>query len=286
MKRIIYCLLLPVIVLLSASCKKEMMNYEGMDGIYFAVRSGPATTAPSGWAWRPYTNVEFVKMTAGIKEYVANIKVTITGTIKDYDRTFKVEVNPDSTTARAGVDYVPLAETYTLPANSTDGYIPVTIKRTAEMQTALKKLGLRLVANEDFGLPFPVWKALPGIGESNRGNDTLWNANLHTINISDMMVQPAVWRGQVAPGTNRETGSWGVYTRKKIELMFKLFNLTYDDFGSNDTMTLILSSLITNEMTRYLTDMFNAGTPVKEDDGRLMWVGSVPWTSTIGVPYP
>ena len=50
--------------------------------------------------------------------------------------------------------------------------------------------------------------------------------------------------------------------------------------------TLVLSALITNEMTRYLTDKFNAGTPVKEDDGRLMWVGSVPWTSTIGVPYP
>jgi hypothetical protein len=286
MKRIIYCLLLPVIILLSASCKKEMMNYEGPDGIYFAVRSGPVGTIPSGWAWRPYTNVEFVKMAAGIKEYVANIKVTINGNVKDYDRAFRVEVNSDSTTAQAGVHYLPLTETYTIPANSTDGYIPVTLKRTADLQSAIKTLGLRLVANENFSLPFPEWKALPGIGESNRGNDTLWNANLHTVNISDLMVQPAIWRGSVVAATNKETGSWGAFTRKKIELMCSLFNLTYEDFGSDQTMTLVLSALITNEMTRYLTDKFNAGTPVKEDDGRLMWVGSVPWTSTIGVPYP
>lgn len=286
MKRIIYCLLLPVMVLLSASCKKEMMNYEGMDGIYFSVRSGPVTTTPSGWAWRPYTNIEFVKQPVGTTEFVANIKVTITGTPKDYDRTFKVEVNPDSTTAEAGVHYMPLAETYTVAANAIDAYIPVTVKRTADMQTAVKKLGLRLVANENFGLPFPVWKALPGVGESNRGNDTLWNANLHNIVISDMMVQPTTWRGSVVAGTNKETGSWGAFTRKKIELMFTLFNLTYDDFASEQTMPLILSGLITNEMTRYLTDMFNAGTPVKEDDGRLMWIGSVPWTSVVGVPYP
>jgi MFS family permease len=118
------------------------------------------------------------------------------------------------------------------------------------------------------------------------GADTAFDASLHTINISDLMVQPAVWRGSVVAATNKETGSWGAFTRKKMELMCQLFNLKYEDFSSDATMSLVLSNLITTEMTRYLINQFNAGTPVKEDDGRLMWVGSVPWTSIIGVPYP
>ncbi len=50
-------------------------------------------------------------------------------------------------------------------------------------------------------------------------------------------------------------------------------------------MTPVLVSLISNELGRYLLNQFNAGTPVLEDDGRLMFAGDVPWTSYIGVPY-
>jgi len=285
MKRIIYCLILLATVFQSASCKKEMMGYEGMEGVYFAVRSGPYYATPSTWPYRPYTNVEFVKYPGNVQELSINIKVMITGPAKDYDRPFRVEVNPDSTNAQAGVHYLPLAETVIIPANAMEGYIPVTLKRTPDMLLENKKIGLRLIANEHFGLAFPDWKAFPDLGVASRGNDTAWDATLHTINVNDLMVQPAVWRGSLVAGTNRETGSWGGFTRKKMELMCQLFNLKYEDFSTDVTMTLVLSNLITSEMTRYLVNQFNAGTPVKEDDGRLMWAGSVPWTSIVGVPY-
>ncbi|QEH41554.1 DUF4843 domain-containing protein [Chitinophaga sp. XS-30] len=284
MKRMIYGLLLALVLPL-ASCKKEMMGYEGMEGVYFAVQSGPSYALPSSWPYRPYTNIEFVKYTADVQELTVNIKVMITGPVRDYDRPFKVAVNPDSTTAESGVHYQPVGETFTIPANEIAGYIPVTVKRTPDMAFGNKKIGLRLIANEHFGLAFPDWKAIPGLGESSLGTDTAFDATLHVINVNDLMVQPAVWRGSVVAATNRETGSWGAFTRKKMELMFQLFNLTYEDFSSETTMTLVLSNLITTELARYLVDQFNAGTPVKEDDGRLMWAGNVPWTSIIGVPY-
>jgi len=286
MKKIIYSLIVLAAGLALGSCKKEMMNYEGMEGIYFAVRSGPDYAAPSSWPYHSYTNIEFVKYNSSVKELTANIKVMITGAVKDYDRPFLVEINPDSTTAQAGVHFLPLPETLVIPANSVEGYIPVTLKRTADLMTQAKKIGLRLIANEHFGLAFPEWKAIPDLGTSYVGADTAFDATLHTINVSDLMVQPTIWYGQVVAGTKKETGSWGAFTRKKIELMCKLFNLKYEDFGSSQTMTLLLTQLITQEMTRYLTDQFNAGTPIKEDDGRLMWVGAVPWTSYVGVPYP
>jgi len=285
MLRTIYYLILLALVLPSVSCKKEMMQYEGMEGVYFAVQSGPSYAAPASWPYRPYTNIEFVKYPNSVTEEAVNIKVMITGPMKDYDRPFKVEINPDSTTAQVNVHYLPFPGTFIIPANSIFGYIPVTVKRTPDLLVENKKIGLRLVANEHFGLAFPDWKAISGLGATSLGNDTAFNATLHTINVNDLMVQPVIWRGSVVVGTNRETGSWGAFSRKKMELMCQIFNLTYQDFASETTMTLVLTNLIASEMTRYLINQFNAGTPVKEDDGRLMWCGSVPWTSIIGVPY-
>lgn len=266
------------------SCKKEMMDYEGMEGVYFGVRSGPDWAAPASWPYRPYTNVEFVKQPQEVQEMVINIAVNITGPMKEYDRPFKVIVDTDSTTAVAGVDYLPFGDTYIIPANAITGSIPITVKRTPEMLNTNKKLGLKLLPNEHFGLAFPDWKAIPGLGATTLGNDTAFDASLHTININDLMVQPTVWRGSIQEG-NREAGSWGAFTRKKLELMCSLFDLTYEDFSSDATMTPVLVNLISVEMGRYLIGQFNAGTPVLEDDGRLMFAGSVPWTSYIGVPY-
>lgn len=284
MKRIKYMLGMLAIILL-ASCEKEMKTYEGLEGVYFAQQWGSPNY--SEWPYRPYTNVELVKLAGTSTEYTAKIKVMFTGTVKDHDRYFKVEVNPDSTTAVENVHYAPLPEEVLVPANATVAYIPLVIKRSKDLQTASKKIGLRLVANSDFGIAFPKWKAIPNLGTGSlTPADTAFDNSIHTVVVNDFIVQPAIWRGSVNAQTNRDQGSWGGFTRKKIELMYKLFNLTYDDFGSTVTLTPVLQSLITQELARYLKAQFNAGTPVKEEDGRLMWVGDVPWVSTVGVPYP
>lgn len=285
MKKIILRAAMLAVIFTQASCKKEMMGYEGMEGVYFAMTSGPNTVSSASWPYRPSSTIEFVKQPASVQQLVTNIKVMITGPVKDFDRIFKVALNPDSTTAQVGVHYEAFANTFTIPANAIVGYIPVTVKRTPDMLTGSKAIGLRLVANENFGLSFPAWKAIPGLGDTYVGKDSSFDASLHTIYVNDVMVQPAVWRGSVVAATNKETGSWGAFTRKKLELICQLFNLTYQDFSSELTMTPVLVSLITQEMTRYLINQFNAGNLIKEDDGRLMWMGSVPWTSIVGVPY-
>jgi len=281
MKRIIYILL--AVVLPFTSCKKEMMGYEGMEGIYFAVRYGGLVSETSA-PYRSSTNVEFVRQPAHVQEMQVNIRVAITGPVKNYDRPFRVEINPDSTTAEEGIHYEPIGTTFIIPANAIESIIPVTVKRTPDMLNENKKIGLRLVANEHFRLAFTKWKAVPDLPSNNLGADTAFDASLHTININDMMVEPEVWYGSVT-ATQQETGLWGAFTRKKMELMCELFNLTYEDFGSETTMPLVLSTLISTELSRYLVEQFNNGTPVLEEDGRLMWCGNVPWTSIIGVPY-
>jgi len=285
MKNIIFYSVMLALGFTLASCEKEMKTYEGLEGVYFAQQWG--SSSYSVWPYRPYTTIELVKVAGASTEYTANIKVMFTGPVKDKDRYFKVEINPDSTTAVENVHYAPLAEEILVPANATVVYVPLVIKRTKDLQTTSKKIGLRLVANGDFDIAFPKWKAIPDLGTGTlTAADTAFDNSIHTVYIHDFIVQPAIWRGSVNATTNRDQGSWGGFTRKKIELMYKLFNLTYDDFSSDKTMPSILQGLITQEMARYLIAQFNAGTPVKEDDGRLMWVGNVPWVSTVGVPYP
>lgn len=269
-------------VLLLTACKKDIRGYEGTEGVYFAVQSGPSYGGEGSWPYRPYTNVEFVKVPQDT--VLVNIKVMITGPVKNYDRPFKIEINPDSTTGQAGVHYRPLPAQLIIPANAYMAYVPVTLLRTPDLQTDTKKVGLRLVENDQFKLSFPEWDALPGYTSTTSGIDSHFNASLHTIRVNDFMVQPAVWVGSIQEG-NREAGIWGAFTRKKIELMFRLFNLTYADFSSTTTMPSVRSAVIASEGGRYLLEQFNAGKPVLEDDGRLMFMGSVPWTSYIGVKW-
>lgn len=275
-------LLLSLFLLSMTACKKDMMQYEGVEGVYFAVQHGASWGTERTWPYQPYTNVEFVKLPGN--EATINIKVMITGPVKAYDRPFTVEIDPDSTTAQAGVHFENISKTLAIPAGKMEAYVPVTLKRTADLQTSAKSIGLKLVPNEHFKLSFTEWDAVPGYTASTSGIVAEFDASLHKINVNDFMVQPAVWIGSIQAG-NRESGSWGAFSRKKIELMCQLFNLTYADFGSTVTMPSVLSSLITAEAARYLIERYNAKDPVLEEDGRLMYIGAVPWTSYIGVPW-
>lgn len=269
-----------VLALPFLGCEKDIMDYEGGEGVYFSVQHPINYGGVSSWPYQPYTNVEFVKLAKN--EYDLKVNVMITGSSKDYDRVFKVEINPDSTTAELNVHYNALPAQLIVPAHAVSTSVPITIKRTEDLRKTMKTIGLRLVANENFKLSFPNWNALPSYTAGTVVKK--FDASLHTIRINDFMVQPAIWIGSIQPG-NREAGRWGAFTQKKLELMMKLMDLTYNDFMSVETMPSILNGLVASTCARYLIARFNAGDPVLEDDGRLMFIGDVPWTSYIGVPY-
>ena len=63
------------------------------------------------------------------------------------------------------------------------------------------------------------------------------------------------------------------------------FDLTYSDFMSTETMPMVLQTLISTTMSEMLIERYNAKDPVLEDDGRLMYFGSCPWKSWVGVAW-
>ena len=70
-----------------------------------------------------------------------------------------------------------------------------------------------------------------------------------------------------------------------IQLVTAVFNLTYNDFMSNETMPSALQMLIYKSMSTYLIQCYNDKKPVLEEDGRLMWFSGCPWLSKVGVPW-
>ena len=280
MKRILtYLACLPLLIFFQG-CEKDIMGYEGREGVYFAVRHSTNPFLPDKWPFQPYSTVEFARFANDEVDFP--VKVMITGPVKDYDRTFRVEVNPDSTTAIAGEHYAPLQALWTIPAGAISTNIIVKVKRRPDLQQSMKTLGLRLVPTEHFSLSFPEWDAIP---EYNSGTVVPeFDASLHTLRLNDVLVRPAVWSGSIQPG-NFESGLLGMFSREKMNFLSENLGLKYEDFASESTMPMARMLVIASDATAILIQRKDAGTPVLEADGRLMFIGSVPWRSYIGVPY-
>ena len=275
-----------IVYLLTAfftSCEKELMPYEGMEGIYFAVQAGYNNSSESSWPFIPISKVQLGN-TSG-SDTTIQLKVMVTGPAKNYDRNFQVVINPEGTTAEVNIHYKPLGSEFSIPAGQLMTYIPVTILRTADLKLASKRFGLRLVPNEQLGLSFPDWDAIPGLNSSSEPIVENFDASIHEIIISDYLPKPEVWLGWIVEGTKQEAGSWGNYSEKKLLLMCELMNLTYDDFSSRDKMPTVLSNLTSRVMVKYLTARMDEGNPILDEDGRLMWIDGVSWRSYVGIPY-
>ena len=268
MKKILYYIMMLPIFL--SGCEKDLMDYEGLEGVYFAVQWGDSWGSELTWPYQPYTNVQFIQL-GDADTATVNLKVMVTGSVKDYDRTFRVEVNPDSTTAVVNVDYLPLENDIVIKAGEYMAMVPVRLIRTEALQHEEKIIGLKLVANQYFTLAFPEWDAVKGF---NSGDiHERFDASLHEIRFSDMMVRPTVWTGTDSSPYNdgAESGLWGAFSRKKLEMICERFDLTYNDFMSTTTMPLVLQNLIAKTMSQLLIDRYNAKDPVLEDDGPVSY---------------
>ena len=262
------------------SCEREMMDYQGKPGIYFAVQHGDSSGDETTWPYQPNTNVEFFKILED--EATINIKVMATGSVSNIDRPFRVEINPDSTNAELGKHYEALSSDFFIPKGEAYTHISLKVKRTADMQEKDIKIGLKLIPNEHFELAFPEFHAVEDLYYGDIVES--FDASLHSVIINDVMTQPSRWSGS-GSATSAEGGLFGVFSRKKIELMCEVCNLTYADFCDADIMTTLLRYEVRNTMQRYLTLALESGNPILEDDGRLMWVGNCSWKSYVGVPY-
>ena len=60
MKRFLYYIwFLPLML---SGCEKDLMDYEGLEGVYFAVQWGDSWGNENSWPYQPYTDVNFISL--------------------------------------------------------------------------------------------------------------------------------------------------------------------------------------------------------------------------------
>lgn len=267
MKRILSYIGTAIVAVGLASCEKDIMTYQGEDGIYFDVRWGKEFREPDQWAHQYYTPIEFGNMTDN--SYTVQLRVAASGTIKDYDRPFSIEIGKDSTDAVAGRDYIDFDKEYVIKAGERYAYFDITFNRNKAMEGDTLTLQLKLIPNEHFTCPFTNYRdnTRYDLPETSYGYN--YDATFHKIVVNDVMTKPGQWWGG-----DDGSGIFGRFSRKKFLLMMELTNTTIDDYANIQTMPLGRAQAIGEALGRYLleqADKDNSGAyAVLDEDGTLM----------------
>jgi hypothetical protein len=133
MKRILtYSGLTIVICLVLLSCKKEEIKiYQDAPAVYFTT---------------PTYNYSFTE-NVGATSKLIYLTVKLSGTVKDYDRSFRIEMVSDTGTT-AQNDLYEIKEGV-LPKNSFDGKVAVLLKRNTTVDTSIVTLKVKLVGSDE-----------------------------------------------------------------------------------------------------------------------------------------
>ena len=249
MKKYIFLL---VVVLSFLGCEKEMMDYEGKDGVYFSVQEVPPSLYgnPEIWAHMDTTLIPFSLLLEN--DSTVRLKVRVMGDVVNYDRYFTVSVVDSLTTALVNEDYAPLEERYMIAAGERDGFVEFTGFGQAKMLDSTYYVTLQLMENEYFSLPMDVWRPL----EDKDYTKEIQNVVRHVVGLSDEVFMPKAWT----------VNYFGPYSKKKVKLLCEMFGLKMADFDNVIEMDMERQRTYAQGLDKYLKEMEAKGQTVYEDE--------------------
>lgn len=275
--------------LLLAGCEeREVMEYEGVDGIYFDVQYGAAHGNESLWARQNFTHVSFG--TLEVTEVDVTMKVGIAGSIKDYDRPFRVEIVKDSTNAIPEEEYMNFTEEQVIKAGENHTYVTVKILKSERMDKDTVRIQFRIDPGEYFTLPFAELGHIPGRWNDTRtGYSSNTDAAIHNVFANNLLQLPAGWGG---------TQYFGVFSPTKYQYLMDVSGYTKAHFEQIGAMTQGGRAQKIRQMAVVdLQTKFNLGYArlqkgdadgweewVLDDGGKMMWVPGISWWNAETLP--
>ena len=254
MKRNIkYSIMSLVAMVALVSCEKEMMNYEGGNGIYFDTEGMVLDTVSVHWGLK----------NSDITEQTIDLKVLLIGNVADHDRSFNVEVvtrEGDDSAAIEGIHYEPIAKQYTIKAGEAETTISVKLKRSADILNKPVRFAIKLVENDELAFIYTRYG-------SQVVNDT-------TVETRTLDYQRAIYIDEKFP-----IPSWwsyygvqyfGTWSMKKAILICDVMEIDRE-LWMKDIVT-GLSAGYLKFAGRYMQRWLNEN-PQYEDDGSLMVMG-------------
>lgn len=282
MKKIIYFTLLSLFsITIWAGCSKEDIEiYSGEDAIYFAQQWGTAhfvndistTSSNMKNAHRGWSKIGFGELI--VNDSTLNLHILTSGTVKDYDRPFKIEVVADSTTAIEGPEYEILDTDLFIPAGEVGTIVRILFHETPRMNDENLKLQVHLIPNEHFSTPFDKdgFGRMPiihsGAPTDHEYDDWNNDPSRHNIYINNFLVKPAQWNDY----------NMGVWSEKKYRLLLdytgEMLGWNVETWNNNDKMWSGNGYQVgVNFLGKYLKEQYDKGREywVLDPDGTMMW---------------
>lgn len=248
MNKNIYLLLLTCLLsgLLGACKEDKLMDYEGADNIFFYSAFSPVNFADT-------LSMPLVYFPT-ITDTIVPLPVAFTGLIKDFDRPYKLVVDPSST-AREGIDYK-LIGNYTIPANQYQDTVFLQMFRLDD--DSVHELILRLEANDYFAADFVQHKYMG----SGKFAGYVSQSTRFKVLLSNDLQQPRNWSSDY----------FGPWSKKKHLLMCVVCEIPASELQRAD-LTTTEARYYGNRMRIYLEKEKSEERTVYEADGTEMTMG-------------
>ena len=160
--------------LLVGCTKSELQAYEEPDMVYvYQLASDPN---------RDSITYSFATKPATLTTDTVKVPLRIMGTAKSKNRTVNVRAVTDGTTAKEGQHFVLLPAV--IKANEYTGYIPVLVKRSADLKTTEVRLIVEVIESADFK---------PGVPASAPQSPRAGGKLTMLVKLNDFLTKPANW---------------------------------------------------------------------------------------------
>lgn len=236
-----------------ASCKKEaLLTFDSSSTIYFTLARN--TTEGSAIDSTFYSFVYSKDDTMRLP-----ILISAMGKAETFDRPFTMVKEDSVSIAVEGTDYK-IGPTV-MRAGRLHDTVFITLYRTRELKDKIKYMRFKMLPNEHFQTDIPDRK-LSSVART-------VPYHKYRVMFNDFASRPPIWIDSYL----------GPYSIKKTQLMTDLFNFDFANdwqkppYGPTASINFVLAGAYA--MQRYLNEMEADGTPVLEDDGTKMIMGSV-----------
>lgn len=244
MNRSIYILVLALIAVCTAACKKEtLLTYNAQDNIYFNYKEGGQNIDS--------TTITFAYSVVAVKDSIFKMPFAVTGSASNHDRTYTVTIDKSST-AIAGQHYI-APTTFVLHANRLTDTMFIKVLRSADLQNQTVRLKLNLLPSADFHTDIKsVITVL----------STTINTLSFKLDIADILGPGKYWSSM--------TPYFGTFSIKKVRLINQVAGMPLNYYISawlydlQGSARLALYAITT---ARYLSDQKALGHTIYEDDG-------------------
>lgn len=265
MKKLIFIV---AFIWLAVACQEsDIMDFTSDDSaVYFQGTGGYSYPADGSLIYvTSYRYIDsmvtsFVGQKSTVKAVNISIPILTMGKVKDYKRPVKVVIDEARTTGVRGVNYEVNLDTVSIPAKAGKVSLRVTLYRTDDLLTGSQRVAFKLEGNEYFKLHIQSYK-----------NSSNWLATADTMSAIKFAV---IYNEQYTEPTRYSffgEDVFGTWTPKKYQVINDVMEWTHADWSaSSDKVSYGRFDFAGKAVQKYLQEMADAGTPVKDSDGTYM----------------